>query len=922
VSETSELFIGSVVGNIPVGAGNHYSGKCTTAAATVAKTVDIEGFVLRPSVRVSIMFTPANSAANPTININGTGAFTIRWNNAAVTGATIAANRYIDFIFDGTYWQMVGIVNANSDTTYSAMSVAEGTAATATTSRVVRSDYLKQIILAWAVQKNVTLSDNSILRFDNPTGDIIRTYSNGSYDKFSTEGGGYTHYDAVTNKEIFVGSDNSNGLELFDIDGISKSGVRLRTRFNNGVRKMYLVKNGANREPVDGDELVITSELEAEFNSLFDVDGKIKTEYFSDAMLGNLHYQRGFVPSTGKDTDGANIPAAATVNKGWYWIAASAGTFSGISFETGDWLVSHGTGYEKIDNTDAVASVAGKTGVVTLVKADVGLDKVDNTADSAKSVSKAATFTTARTIALKDDVVGTATSFNGSANISIPTQLAAVTQTNIDVVVEAEFGESFDVIGDISVDTKGRITGKKVTQVIMPDASNKQNRVIDCVTATAVGTAAKVVTIEDYELAAGDIFALKFTVGNTANSPTINVNGAGAKQIRLGSGQPTGAKATGAAYTASNGVNLYYYDGTYFWQFGSNDLTDADADTTSIYNVYGSHASNYMINSPTVNNDTEARYAFVGVTQAGTIEKVVSTTLEQITTEGGLTFTTSPLSLSQPIFFASASTTAWAAGSPYTGAMFARLAVGATNWKYSVGEYYDKSGDKVRNAITTDLLQTALYIEGTLSADAQYFTPLNFALTMRDTSKVYRQVGYFTVVGYFYHSDNQPTFRFINGNWVVSNTPNLINFGTCATAAGTAAKVVTMEGFHLVNYAMISVYFSTANTVTAATTLNVNGTGAKAVMYKGATNLTPTFSANSCYDFIYNGTNWILIGVNNPEFTGMTTNEGAAGTLTVAKTISPKILKEIIEAVAPTKAAFDNLFDENGKIKPQFITSP
>ncbi|MDR0937713.1 MAG: hypothetical protein LBM98_13655 [Oscillospiraceae bacterium] len=51
-------------------------------------------------------------------------------------------------------------------------------------------------------------------------------------------------------------------------------------------------------------------------------------------------------------------------------------------------------------------------------------------------------------------------------------------------------------------------------------------------------------------------------------------------------------------------------------------------------------------------------------------------------------------------------------------------------------------------------------------------------------------------------------------------TTNLINFGTCATAAGTSAKVVTLEGFGLINYAKISVYFSTANTVTAATTLN------------------------------------------------------------------------------------------------------
>ena len=60
----------------------------------------------------------------------------------------------------------------------------------------------------------------------------------------------------------------------------------------------------------------------------------------------------------------------------------------------------------------AVDSVAGKTGVVTLVKADVGLGSVDNTADSAKNVLSATKLTTARTIA--------GVSFNGTANIAIP----------------------------------------------------------------------------------------------------------------------------------------------------------------------------------------------------------------------------------------------------------------------------------------------------------------------------------------------------------------------------------------------------------------------------------------------------------------------------------------------------------------------
>lgn len=44
---------------------------------------------------------------------------------------------------------------------------------------------------------------------------------------------------------------------------------------------------------------------------------------------------------------------------------------------------------ELLTPTDAVTSVAGKTGVVTLVKSDVGLDNVDNTSDADKPISTA-----------------------------------------------------------------------------------------------------------------------------------------------------------------------------------------------------------------------------------------------------------------------------------------------------------------------------------------------------------------------------------------------------------------------------------------------------------------------------------------------------------------------------------------------------
>ncbi|MBK1686205.1 gp53-like domain-containing protein [Rubrivivax gelatinosus] len=59
----------------------------------------------------------------------------------------------------------------------------------------------------------------------------------------------------------------------------------------------------------------------------------------------------------------------------------------------------------------AVTSVAGRSGAVTLSKADVGLGAVNNTADSAKSVASAAKLTTARKINGVD--------FDGSANITV-----------------------------------------------------------------------------------------------------------------------------------------------------------------------------------------------------------------------------------------------------------------------------------------------------------------------------------------------------------------------------------------------------------------------------------------------------------------------------------------------------------------------
>lgn len=84
-------------------------------------------------------------------------------------------------------------------------------------------------------------------------------------------------------------------------------------------------------------------------------------------------------------------------------------------------------------------------------------------------------------------------------------------------------------------------------------------------------------------------------------------------------------------------------------------------------------------------------------------------------------------------------------------------------------------------------------------------------------------------------------------------------YGSCSTAAATAAKTVSASGFKLVTGTSIRVKFNVTNTA-ASPTLNVNDTGAKPIMYRGAAISAGYLAANRTYTFVYDGTNYELVG--------------------------------------------------------------
>lgn len=59
---------------------------------------------------------------------------------------------------------------------------------------------------------------------------------------------------------------------------------------------------------------------------------------------------------------------------GSYYVISAAGTISGIPFNIGDWIVSNGPAYQKIENSTALIDVFGRTGAITATEGDYSLD--------------------------------------------------------------------------------------------------------------------------------------------------------------------------------------------------------------------------------------------------------------------------------------------------------------------------------------------------------------------------------------------------------------------------------------------------------------------------------------------------------------------------------------------------------------------
>ncbi len=292
-------------------------------------------------------------------------------------------------------------------------------------------------------------------------------------------------------------------------------------------------------------------------------NGKVPEAQLPDSVLGQLSYQGTWNANTNKfvswvdygvvgpvetirqfglTTTTSNFPSEYNQNTGYidntnkvyypgigtYFIVATAGIFNSVSYEVGDWIIfnGQGQGYAKVDNTDAVSSVAGLTGAVSVpnLKIALGIEKVNNTADADKEVKSATQLKNNKTFNVSGDVEGTEQNFNGTQNVVIPVTIKddSVGETKIK---DASVGES--KLKDSAV-TENKVADNAISESKIKDgavsADKLANESVDSskIKDGAVGTD---------ELADGSISAAKIKNGAVTGAKLEDIATAGTGSV-------------------------------------------------------------------------------------------------------------------------------------------------------------------------------------------------------------------------------------------------------------------------------------------------------------------------------------------------------------------------------------------------------
>ena len=231
------------------------------------------------------------------------------------------------------------------------------------------------------------------------------------------------------------GRDGEDGISVtdahIDFDGSLIIGLSSGRIINVGevvapdvAEKIKIIANGGGTSQTVIDAL---ASLQTQINELIPSQtgnaGKFLTTDGTDVswaeIVGGLDYQGTWNATTNTPT----LASSVGVN-GYYYVVATAGStnLNGVTdWQIGDWAIYNGTAWQKIDQTNLVTSVAGRTGAVTLANTDIsGLGTMSTQASSSVSIT-GGSITGITDLAIADGGTGQSTA-NAAFNALAPSQ--------------------------------------------------------------------------------------------------------------------------------------------------------------------------------------------------------------------------------------------------------------------------------------------------------------------------------------------------------------------------------------------------------------------------------------------------------------------------------------------------------------------
>jgi hypothetical protein len=325
--------------------------------------------------------------------------------------------------------------------------------------------------------------------------------------------------------------------------------------------------------------------------------GKVQNQI--NGVLGGAIYQSTWNASTNTPT-----LTSSTGTKGYYYIVSVEGStnLDGITdWKVGDWAIFNGTTWDKVDNTDAVSSVNGYTGAVSLTTSDITEgSRLYYTEVRVSANTDVAANTAARHAAV---TIGTANGLSLStqalslalASTSATGALSSTDWNTFNLKQAALSGTGFVKISGstISYDNSTYLTTSSAASTYLPLAGGTLTGALSGTTATFSGEIESSSYIQSKLGASASIgLGSRFQWDNAAT-------GASQKQLSL-------------QMNAAFGLDLWYFNGSTYNNTGIKFNIDGSINGKSFVSNGALLDSDIAANKTFIDNNNGARFLSYG----------------------------------------------------------------------------------------------------------------------------------------------------------------------------------------------------------------------------------------------------------------------------------------------------------------------